>query len=207
MMLNYLLDEQVGLAKFAASATSSIWMRWISLILRGRSTDKDHCLTWRACLGEAFIEAARKIDKTVVVYKSNNISAGRKGGHEPHSSGHNVEDLIDAAFEDAGIIRSIISGFLEVARASSCLHEGQEDHGHHEPGGGFSVITATLREKRASSSPTWGRNFYDVSSSSAMQGRHQVFQPAGHGAISMIPSSRPCNLFGMHSDKWMVRYS
>ena len=80
MMLNFLLDEQVGLAKFA-SIGNKLDLDEVDF-LRYFGEDPQ---TGLICLylesmprGRDFIDAVREVDKPVVVYKANTTSAGKK---------------------------------------------------------------------------------------------------------------------------------
>jgi acetyltransferase len=164
MMLNFLLDEHVGLAKFASIGNKldldevdflryfgeDPQTRIICLYLESMSRGRD------------FIEAARNIDKPVIVYKSNTTSAGKKAAMSHTAAISNDEDIIDAAFEDAGIIRiDNFLDFLEVAKAFQLPPMKGKRIMVMSPAGGFSVITADLCEKAELQFADMGQEFYD----------------------------------------------
>ncbi|MBN2297078.1 MAG: acetate--CoA ligase family protein [Deltaproteobacteria bacterium] len=163
MMLNFLLDENVGLAKFA-SIGNKLDLDEVDF-LEYFGTDND---TRIICLylesmdrGREFIEAARKIDKPIVVYKSNTTSAGKKAAMSHTAALSNDEDIIDSAFEKAGVIRiHNFMDFIAVAKAFQLPPMRGKRIMVMSPAGGFSVITADLCENAGFEFADMGEDFY-----------------------------------------------
>ncbi len=164
MMLNYLLDENVGLAKFA-SIGNKLDLNEVDF-LRYFGEDPQTriiCLYLESLdCGRDFVEAAKKIDKPVVVYKSNTTSVGRKAAMSHTAAVSNDEDIIDSAFEEAGIIRiNNFLDFIEVAKAFQLPPMKGKRIMVMSPAGGFSVITADLCENIGFEFADMGKDFYD----------------------------------------------
>ena len=164
MMLNYLLDENVGLAKFA-SIGNKLDLNEVDFLKYFGEDPQTRiiCLYLESVdCGRDFIEAAKKIDKPVVVYKSNTTSAGKQAAMSHTAAVSNDEDIIDSAFEDAGIIRIYnFLDFLEVAKAFQLPPMKGRRIMVMSPAGGFSVITADLCEKAGFEFADMGKDFYN----------------------------------------------
>ena len=163
MMLNFLLDENVGLAKFASIGNKLDLDEVDFLEYFGDDNDtKIICLYLESMdRGKAFIEAARRIDKPIVVYKSNTTSAGKKAAMSHTAAVSNDEDIIDSAFEKAGVIRiHNFMDFIAVAKAFQLPAMKGKRIMVMSPAGGFSVITADLCEKAGFEFADMGEDFY-----------------------------------------------
>ncbi|MDO9514884.1 MAG: acetate--CoA ligase family protein [Syntrophales bacterium] len=164
MMLNFLLDENVGLAKFASIGNKLDLdeVDFLEYFGADRET-KIICLYLESIeRGRAFIEAARKIDKPIIVYKANTTSVGKKAAMSHTAAVSNDEDIIDSALEGAGVIR--ISNFLDfiaVAKAFQLPPMKGKRIMVMSPAGGFSVMTADLCEKAGFEFADMGEDFYD----------------------------------------------
>ena len=111
--------------------------------------------------GRAFVAAARKIDKPIVVYKSNTTSAGKKAAMSHTAAVSNDDDIIDSALEGAGVIR--IRNFLDfiaVAKAFQLPPMKGRRIMVMSPAGGFSVLTADLCENAGFEFADMGEDFY-----------------------------------------------
>ncbi len=163
MMLNFLLDENVGLAKFA-SIGNKLDLDEVDFL---EYFGKDHetriiCLYLESMdRGREFIEAAQKIDKPIVVYKSNTTSAGKKAAMSHTAAVSSDEDIIDSAFEKAGVIRiHNFMDFIAVAKAFQLPPMKGKRIMVMSPAGGFSVITADLCENAGFAFADMGEDFY-----------------------------------------------
>jgi acetyltransferase len=204
MMLNYLLDEQVGLAKFASIGNKLDLDEVDFLEYFGEDPQtRIICLYLESMpRGRDFIEAARKIDKPVVVYKSNTTSAGRKAAMSHTAAVSNDEDIIDAAFEDAGIIRiHNFLDFLEVAKAFQLPPMKGRRIMVMSPAGGFSVITADLCEKEGFQFADMGQEFYDSLQQFSNAGVIKFSNPLDMGDIYDPQLTAHVIYSVMHSDE------
>lgn len=163
MMLNFLLDENVGLAKFVSIGNKLDLDEVDFLEYFGADPEtKIICLYLESIArGRAFIEVARRIDKPIVVYKANTTGAGKKAAMSHTAAVSNDEDIIDSALESAGVIR--IHNFLDffaMAKAFQLPPMRGRRIAVMSPAGGFSVLTADLCEKAGFEFADLGDEFY-----------------------------------------------
>ncbi len=204
MMLNFLLDENVGLAKFA-SIGNKLDLDEVDF-LRYFGEDPQ---TRIICLylegmdrGREFIEAAKKIRKPIVVYKSNTTSTGGKAAMSHTAAVSNDEDIMDSAFEDAGVIRiRNFLDFIEVAKAFQLPPMKGKRIMVMSPAGGFSVITADLCEKAGFQFADMGKEFYDGLSSFGNAGVIKFSNPLDMGDIYNPTLTAHVIFSVMHSDR------
>jgi acyl-CoA synthetase (NDP forming) len=204
MILNFLLDENVGLAKFA-SIGNKLDLDEVDF-LEYFGTDND---TKIICLylegmdrGRAFIEAARRIDKPIVVYKSNTTSAGKKAAMSHTAAVSNDEDIINSALESAGVIRIYnFLDFIEVAKAFQLPPMKGPRIMVMSPAGGFSVITADLCEKAGFEFADMGEDFYAGLQQFSNAGVIKFSNPLDMGDIYDPQLTTHVVYSVMHSDK------
>jgi acyl-CoA synthetase (NDP forming) len=204
MILNFLLDENVGLAKFA-SIGNKLDLDEVDF-LEYFGTDND---TKIICLylegmdrGKAFVEAARKIDKPIVVYKSNTTSAGKKAAMSHTAAVSNDEDIINSALESAGVIRIYnFLDFIEVAKAFQLPPMKGPRIMVMSPAGGFSVITADLCEKAGFEFADMGEDFYAGLQQFSNAGVIKFSNPLDMGDIYDPQLTTHVVYSVMHSDK------
>ncbi len=163
-MLNYLFDEKIGLAKFA-SIGNKLDLDEVDF-LEYYGTDpqtKIICLYLESIdRGRKFIETAKKIDKPIVVYKANTTSAGKKAAMSHTAALSSDEDIINSAFEEAGVIRiDNFLDFIEVAKAFQLPPMKGRRIMVMSPAGGFAVQGADLCEKAGFKFADMGQEFYD----------------------------------------------
>ncbi len=163
-MLNYLADEKIGLAKFASIGNKLDLDEVDFLEYFGKDPQtKIICLYLESIArGRKLIETAKKIDKPVVVYKSNTTDVGKQAAMSHTAAMSSDEAIIDSAFEEAGIIR--ISNFLEFIEITKAF-QLPPMRGRRimvmSPAGGFAVMGADLCEKAGFKFADMGREFYD----------------------------------------------
>ena len=111
--------------------------------------------------GTRLVKAAKGIRKPIVVYKSNTTSAGGRAALSHTASLSSDEDIIDAAFEEAGIIR--IHDFGDLVAVAK-VFQLPPMRGNRimvmSPAGGFAVIAADLCEKAGFAFADPGEGFY-----------------------------------------------
>jgi len=185
-MWNVIIDENIGVAKVASignklnldevdfleyfgndPATSIICM-YLESITRGAD----------------LIKVAEKIDKPIVVYKANTTQIGKKAAMSHTAAMSNDEEIINMAFEKAGIIRiHNYHDFFAVAKAFKL----PPMHGKRvmvmSPAGGFSVITADLCENAGFEFADPGKNFYQGLQKFSNAGVIQFSNPLDMGDI------------------------
>jgi len=163
-MLNYLFDEKIGLAKFASIGNKLDLDEVDFLEYYGRDPQtKIICLYLESIdRGRKFIEAAKKIDKPIVVYKANTTTAGKKAAMSHTAALSSDEAIIDSAFEEAGVIRvSNFLDFIEIAKAFQLPPMKGRRIMVMSPAGGFAVMGADLCEKAGFKFADMGQEFYD----------------------------------------------
>jgi acetate---CoA ligase (ADP-forming) len=163
-MLNYLFDEKIGLAKFASIGNKLDLDEVDFLEYYGRDPQtKVICLYLESInRGRKFIETAAKIDKPIIVYKSNTTTAGKKAAMSHTAALSSDEEIIDSAFAEAGVIR--INNFLEFVEVTKVFHLPPMKGNRimvMSPAGGFAVMGADLCEKSGFEFADMGDEFYD----------------------------------------------
>lgn len=204
MMLNFLLDENVGLAKFA-SIGNKLDLDEVDFLkyFAADHETKIICLYLESMdRGKAFIEAAKEIDKPIVMYKSNTTSAGKKAAMSHTAAVSNDEDIIDSALERAGVIR--IHNFLDfiaVAKAFKLPPMKGPRIMVMSPAGGFSVITADLCENAGFMFADMGDDFYKGLQKFSNAGVIKFSNPLDMGDIYDPQLSAHVIYSVMHSDR------
>ncbi len=164
MLLNYLFDEKIGLAKFASIGNKLDLDEVDFLEYLGKDPQTEIICLYLESMehGSDFIKAAKSIDKPIIAYKSNTTPAGKKAAMSHTAAVSNDDDIVDSAFEEAGIIR--INNFLDFIELSKAFHlppmKGRRIM-VMGPAGGFSVMGADLCEKAGFEFADMGQEFYD----------------------------------------------
>jgi acetyltransferase len=185
-MLNFLYDEHIGLAKFASIGNKLDLDEVDFLEYFGRDPQTQVICAYLESMerGGAFIDAAKKIDKPIVVYKSNTTAAGKKTAMSHTAAVSSDEAIIDSAFEEAGIIR--IRNFLDFIEVTKAFHlppmKGRRIM-VMSPAGGFSVIAADLCEKAGFEFADMGQDFYNNLKQFSNAGVIQFSNPLDMGDI------------------------
>lgn len=150
MLWNLLADEYVGMAKFISIGNKLDLDEtdFLEYLVQDSETRTICMYLESMSKGSRFIEIARKAHKPIVVYKSNTTSAGGRAALSHTSSLSSNEDVIDAAFEEAGIIRIHNYGDLvAVVKAFQLPPMRGNRIMVMSPAGGFAVIGGDLCEK------------------------------------------------------------
>lgn len=164
MILNFLKDENLGLAKFASIGNKLDLDEVDFLEYLGRDPETRIICMYLESInrGRAFVEAARKIDKPIIVYKSNTTGAGEKAAMSHTAAVGNDDAILDSAFERAGILRiSEFYDFLAVAKAFQLPPMRGPRLMVMSPAGGLSVMLADLCEKAGFRFADPGGAFYE----------------------------------------------
>lgn len=183
---NLLGDENIGMAKFA-SIGNKLDITEIDCIeyLGNDPETKVICLYLESIpQGRAMIEAAMKIDKPLVVFKANTTHAGNKAAMSHTAAISNDEDIINSAFERAGIIRiENFSDFISAAKVFELPPLKGNRLMVMSPAGGFTVMLADLCEKAGFSFADPGQEFFDDLKSYVNSGVIKISNPLDLGDI------------------------
>ncbi|MDA3823633.1 MAG: acetate--CoA ligase family protein, partial [Bacteroidales bacterium] len=164
MLWNLITDEDVGMAKFASIGNKLNLDEVDFLEYFGRDPETTVICLYLESIprGEAFLRAAEKINKPIIVLKSNTTEAGNKAAVSHTAALSNNDSIIDTAFERAGIIRiNSFPEFISVAKAFELPPMKGENMMFMSPAGGFAVMMADLCEKVGLNFADPGEKFFD----------------------------------------------
>lgn len=190
---NLMENENVGLAKFVSIGNKLNLDESDFIEYLGNDPEtKVICMYLESITdGRKLIEAARKINKPVVVYKSNTTEAGNKAAMSHTASLSNNEDIIDSAFERAGIIRiDNFRDFITTAKAFDLPPMRGRRIFTMSPAGGIAVSMADICEKEGFDFADPGDAFYNELSDIANAGIIKFSNPLDMGDFyksSMYP--------------------
>ena len=186
MLWNLLADENVGMAKFVSIGNKLDLDETDFLEYLDEDPETSIICMYLESMnnGSRLIEVAKKVKKPIVVYKSNTTSAGGRAALSHTDSLSSDEDIIDAAFEEAGIIRIHNYGDLvAVAKAFELPPMRGNRIMVMSPAGGFAVIGADLCEKAGFEFADPGEEFYKSLNKFANAGVIRFSNPLDMGDI------------------------
>ncbi|MBN1366261.1 MAG: acetate--CoA ligase family protein [Syntrophaceae bacterium] len=186
MLWNLITDENVGMAKFASIGNKLDLDEVDFLEYFGRDPETKVIGIYLESIprGDRLIEAASRIDKPVIILKANTTSAGRKAAMSHTAALANDEDIINTAFEWAGITRIYsFNDFISMAKAFSLPPLKGKRLMVMSPAGGFAVMTADLCEEAGFEFADPGAAFYDELKSSCNAGVINFSNPLDLGDI------------------------
>ncbi|MRR18168.1 MAG: CoA-binding protein, partial [Deltaproteobacteria bacterium] len=186
MLWNLMTDDNVGMAKFASIGNKLDLDEVDFLEYFGRDPETKVIGMYLESIprGDRLIEAASKIDKPVIVLKSNTTPAGRKAAMSHTAALANDEAIIDTAFERAGIIRiQHFNDFISIAKAFELPPMRGRRMMVMSPAGGFTVMMADLCEESGFEFADPGAAFYDDLKSSSNAGVINFSNPLDMGDI------------------------
>ena len=186
MLWNLLTDENVGMAKFASIGNKLDLDEVDFLEYFGRDPETKVIGMYLESIprGDRLIEIASRIDKPVIVLKSNTTNAGKKAAMSHTAALSNNEAIIDAAFERAGIIRIYhFNDFISVAKAFDLPPMRGKRIMVMSPAGGFTVMMADLCEESGFEFADPGAAFYDGLKDSSNAGVINFSNPLDMGDI------------------------
>lgn len=163
MLWNLLAEEHVGMAKFISIGNKLDLDETDFLDYLAQDPETRIICMYLESMskGKLLIEIARKVNKPIVVYKSNTTSAGGRAALSHTSSLSSNEDVIDTAFEEAGIIRIHNYGDLvAVVKAFKLPPMRGNRIMVMSPAGGFAVIGGDLCEKAGFEFADPGEEFF-----------------------------------------------
>jgi acetate---CoA ligase (ADP-forming) len=164
MLWNYLTDDNIGMAKFASIGNKLDLDEVDFLEYFGRDPDTKIIAMYLESIerGRALVEAAGRIDKPILVLKSNTTAAGRKAALSHTAALSNNDEVADSAFERAGMIRvKDLSEFISMAKAFALPPMRGKRLMMMSPAGGAAVMMADHCERLGFEFADPGRAFYD----------------------------------------------
>ena len=186
MLWNLLAEEDVGMAKFASIGNKLDLDEVDFLEYYGQDPEtKVICLYLESISrGRELCEVASKIDKPIIVLKSNTTDIGRKSAMSHTAAVSNDDDVVSAAFERAGIIRidNFVS-FVSVTKAFLLPPMKNNRLMMMSPAGGFTVLMADLCEKLGFVPANPGPEFYKELEKSSNAGIIKFSNPLDMGDI------------------------
>lgn len=186
MLWNLLTDENVGMAKFVSIGNKLDLDEVDFLEYFGRDPETKVIGMYLESIprGDRLIEAASRIDKPIIVLKSNTTTAGRKAAMSHTAALANNEDIIDAAFERSGISRIYqFNDFISLAKAFELPPMRGKRIMVMSPAGGFTVMMADLCEEAGFEFADPGAAFYDELKNSSNAGVIKFSNPLDMGDI------------------------
>jgi len=203
-MLNYLMDEKIGLAKFASIGNKLDLDEVDFLEYFGSDSQTRVIFLYLESLdrGRDFVEMAKKVDKPVVVYKSNTTPAGKSAAMSHTAAVSSDEELIDSALEEAGVIRiNNFLDFVEVTKAFQLPPMKGRRVMLMSPAGGFTVVGADLCEQAGFEFADMGQEFYDSLKQFSNAGVIKFSNPLDMGDIYDPELTAHVIYSVMHSDQ------
>ncbi len=163
MIMQYLKDENLGMAKFASIGNKLDLNEVDFLEYLGNDPETSIIFMYLESIpnGRLLIETAEKIDKPIVIYKANTTDSGKKAAMSHTAAVSNNDEIIDSAFEKAGIIRiRTFHDFFAVAKAFQLPPMKGKRVMAMSPAGGISVMMADLCEQAGFEFADPGEDFY-----------------------------------------------
>ncbi len=204
MMWNVIMDENIGIAKFASIGNKLDLDEVDFLKYYGEDPETKYICMYLESIqrGRDLIEAAENIDKPIVIYKSNTTSAGKQAAMSHTAAVSNDEEIIDSAFERAGIIRiHNYHDFFALAKAFKLPPMKGKRIMVMSPAGGFSVMSADLCENAGFEFADPGEDFYRGLQDFANAGVINFSNPLDMGDIYDPNMTAHVVYSVMHSDK------
>ncbi len=164
MLWNFMTDENIGMAKFASIGNKLNLDEVDFLEYFGRDPETKIIGMYLESIprGKELLAAAEKINKPIIILKSNTTTAGRKAAMSHTAALSNDDEIIDAAFERAGIIRiAHFNEFISVAKAFDLPPMRGNRLMMMSPAGGITVMMADLCEKIGFRFADPGKDFYE----------------------------------------------
>ncbi len=163
MLWNFMTDQNVGMAKFASIGNKLDLDEVDFLEYYGRDPETKIIGMYLESLprGKDLLAAAARINKPIVILKSNTTMAGRRAAMSHTAALSNDDEIIDSAFEKAGIIRiTHFNDFINVAKAFDLPPMRDNRLMMMSPAGGITVMMADLCEKIGFRFADPGKEFY-----------------------------------------------
>jgi len=185
-LFSLLKEERVGMAKYASIGNKLDLDETDFLEYFEHDPEtKMICMYLESVIrGDRLLQVARKASKPIVIYKSNTTSAGNRAALSHTAALSNDDEIVNTAFEDAGIIRVHNFGdFMAVAKAFALPPMRGNRIMVMSPAGGFGVISADLCEKAGFEFADPGEAFYQGLTRFTTSGVIKFFNPLDMGDI------------------------
>lgn len=186
MLWNMMAEEDVGMAKFASIGNKLDLDEVDFLQYFGQDPEtKVICLYLESITrGLELCETAANIDKPVIVLKANHTDIGRKSAMSHTAAVSNNDDIVNAAFDRAGIIRiQNFDEFISVTKAFALPPMRGNRLMMMSPAGGFTVMMADLCEELGFVPADPGPAFYKELEKSSNAGIIRFSNPLDMGDI------------------------
>jgi acetyltransferase len=186
---NLLEGEQVGLAKFASIGNKLDLDENDFLEYLGSDPETKVIGLYLESIadGRRLIRIAQQIDKPVIIYKSNTTEAGSRAAMSHTAALSSNEEIIDTAFERAGIIRiDHFRDFITTAKAFDLPPMRGRRIMAMSPAGGLAVAMADVCERQGFAFADPGESFYRELATVANAGIIKFANPLDMGDIYRI---------------------
>ena len=186
MLWNLLAEEDVGMAKFASIGNKLDLDEVDFLTYFGKDPEtKVICLYLESITrGRKLCDVASNIDKPVIILKAGVTNTGQKSAMSHTAAVSNNDDIVNAAFDRAGIIRiENFASFVSVTKAFSLPPMRGNRLMMMSPAGGFTVLMADLCEKLGFEAADPGPAFYKELEKSSNAGIIKFSNPLDMGDI------------------------
>jgi acetyltransferase len=163
MVTQFFKEENLGMAKFASIGNKLDLNEVDFLEYLGEDEETSLIFMYLESIsdGRALVRVAEKIDKPIVIFKANTTTSGKKAAMSHTAAMSNDEEIIDSAFERAGIIRiHAFHDFFAVAKAFQLPPLRGKRIMAMSPAGGVSVMLADLCDKEGFEFADPGEDFY-----------------------------------------------
>lgn len=200
---NHLRNENVGLAKFASIGNKLDISEIEVLEYLGKDPDTRVIGMYLESVadGRALVEAARKIDKPILIYKASVTQAGQQAAMSHTAALASDEAVMDSAFKDAGIIRiHHFEDFINVIKAFELPPLRGNRLMVMSPIGGGCVMMADNCEKNGFVMADPGKAFYEDMQKRGNAGIIQFSNPLDLGDVYDMKHYAPIFHGVMHSD-------
>jgi acetyltransferase len=161
---NLMSNENVGLAKYVSIGNKLDLDEVDFLEYFGRDSESKVIALYLESIsrGRELVEAAVQIDKPILILKANTTQAGKKAAMSHTAAISNDEDIVDSAFERAGIIRiNNYSDFISITKGFDLPPMKGKRLMVMSPAGGMAVHMADLSEKAGFEFADPGVDFYE----------------------------------------------
>jgi len=164
ILWNLMNDHNLGMAKFASIGNKLNIDEADLLEYLGNDPETEVIGLYLENVkdGKRLLNVAEKINKPIIALKSNRSKAGARAAMSHTASMSNNDEIIDSAFEKAGIIRvEHIHDLISVVKAFGLPPMRGNRVMVMTPGGGSAVMMADLCEKNGFEFSDLGKEFYD----------------------------------------------
>ncbi len=164
MLWNFMTDENLGMAKFASIGNKLDLDEVDFLEYFGTDPETKIIGMYLESIprGKELLRAAEKIDKPIIILKANTTAAGQKAAMSHTAALSNDDEIIEAAFKRAGIIRiSHMDELIAVAKAFELPPMRGNRLMMMSPAGGITVMMADQCEKFGFRFADPGREFFE----------------------------------------------